>query len=226
MSLIRCRLNWLDLGRSAFGGWLLQHEILTFRAGQDDLAMVHTFVQVGVLFIAVLVQTVWIDRPLRIIGPTFFITGLTIAVSGPLIGGFALILGLACALMFRRLSLSFIFVPAALVAFGFMFHKMSPLLLFNAAMFSIPTLLAFAFGVRVSYVRRPVESQRHRKGSGRIGAVQQDEAEGEGVSILAGNSGRNKLANRQEAGSTANLDSPRVINLQDLTQVTGRERSA
>src|SRR5580658_4667632 len=93
VSLIRCKMNWVDLARSAFGGWLLQHVVLTYRAGQDDLSLVYTVAQFAVLFIAVLAQTIWIDRPVRIVGPAFFLAGLTLTASGPMVGGFALVLG-------------------------------------------------------------------------------------------------------------------------------------
>jgi hypothetical protein len=219
MSLIRCGLNWVDLARSAFGGWLLQHEVLMFRAGQDDLAMVHTVVQLAVLFVAVLAQTIWIDRPLRIIGPTFFIAGLTLAVCGPMIGGFGLILGFACALMLRRLSLSFIFVPVCLVGFGLLFHKLSTLVLFNAAIFALPTLLAFAFGVRVSYVRRPLDSQNRRKGSGHAEIAPQDDSDG--LSILSSNAPRKNMSDDAGAGSASE-----VINLEELAPMTSQKRSA
>jgi hypothetical protein len=226
--LIRCRLNWVDLIRGAFGGWLLQHEVLVFLAGQDDLALVHTVVQMAVLSIAVLAQTVWIDRPLRIIGPMFFITGLTLAVSGLMIGGFALILGFACALMLRRLSLSFFFVPVSLVGFGMLFHKVSILLLFNSAIFALPTLLAFAFGVRVSYVRRPAESPNRRKGSGQPETPPQDDSEpvsipDPGLRII-----RRRRSGKITPPTSTDVSAPNMIALGDLeiAQLRGRKRSA
>jgi hypothetical protein len=153
-SLARCWLNWVDLARAALGAWLLQSEVLAFRAGQDDTGQVYTVALYAVLFVAVIAQTLWIGRPVRIIGPAFFISGLTVVLCGPMIGIFALLLGFASALVLRRLSLSFAFVPLSLVGFGLIFHKIGAMVIFNAALFALPVLLAFAFGVRVSFVRR------------------------------------------------------------------------
>jgi hypothetical protein len=220
-SLLRCKLNWIDLIRSAFGGWLLRHEVLTYRNGQDELGLVYTVVLYAVLLIAVLAQMIWVDRPLRVIGPTFFLAGLTLAVSGPMIGGFALVLGFTCALMLRRLSLSFFIVPLGLIAFSLLFDKVRLLVVFNAAIFALPALLAFAIGSRVSYVRRPIEAQNRQKGS----RVPKDPAKVESreVSLL----GRRAAPSRAKAASqpAAGLAAPQVIEL-GIPRVAGQKRSA
>jgi len=172
-SLLRCYVNWADLVRGALGGWLVYRLVHNYISGEDDTATVYTAVQFAVLSIAAFVQTIWIDRPIRIIGPAFFFTGLTLAVSGISIGGFALILGFTCALMLRRLSLGFLFVPASIVGFSMAFHEFRPIYLLNALMVALPSILTFIFGTRISYARRPLEtsnkgreSERHRKGAG------------------------------------------------------------
>jgi len=156
VSLLRSGANWVDLARGALGGWLVQHEVQGYRAGQDDIAMVFMAAQFGVLLVGVAMQTIWIDRPVRVIGPAFFVTGLTLTTSGPLIGGFALLLGFTCALMLRRLSLGFVFVPASLIAFSALFHEFSATIVLNVLAFALPTVLAFALGVRMAFVRLPV----------------------------------------------------------------------
>ena len=155
MPLLRCWLNWADLVRGALGGWLLGRVVHAYVSSQDDIATVYMIVQCAVLALGSLAQILWIDRPVRIIGPLFFLTGLTLAVSGPTIGGFALVLGITCALMLRRLSLGFVFVPCSLIAFAFLFHELSPTLLLNAFLFTLPTALAFLLGVGISYAQAP-----------------------------------------------------------------------
>jgi hypothetical protein len=83
----------------------------------------------------------------------FFLTGLTLALSGAMTGGFALVLGLSCALMIGRLSAVFALVPAALIAFGFLFQEFNVMVGFNAAAYALPAFAAFAIGARISFVR-------------------------------------------------------------------------
>lgn len=155
LSLLRSPYSWIDLIRSAGGAWLAKESVFHFSAGQDDLALVFLAAQALLFLVAVLAQTLWLGSPVRFIGPLFFLLGLTLVVSGPKVGGFALALGLTCALMTRRLSLAFLFVPAFLVVFGKLFGQFGLSLLVNAAIFVLPLALAFSFGVRLSYIRRP-----------------------------------------------------------------------
>jgi hypothetical protein len=177
VSLLRSRLNWVDLIRGAAGAWLVQREFQRYTSGQDDLAMAFTFAQMALLFVGVLAQTIWIDRPPKIIGPAFFLAGITLVASGPMVGGFALVLGLACALMLGRLRLGFVVIPACLLAFGMLFQQLRVMVLFNAALFLMPVFLAFAAGVRIVFVRRPAdlraprEDSRHPHSRGPAGTV-------------------------------------------------------
>ena len=147
-------VNWMDLVRGAAGAWLVRSVLQVAPGGQDDLARTFMAAQLSVLFLGVVAQSVWIDRNPRIIGPAFFLTGMTLVVAGPLTGGFALVLGVACALMFGRFSLAFRFVPAALLGFGALFHTLGINTLFNAALFGMPAFLSFASGLRLAFVRR------------------------------------------------------------------------
>jgi hypothetical protein len=162
VSLLRSPLNWIDLLRAAGGAWLVQREVHGYLIGQDDIATVYTVIQYSVLSIAVLAQVIWIDRPVRVVGPAFFLTGLTFIVCGPTIGGFALLLGFTCALMLRRLSLGFVFVPSSVIGFAMFFQELSPLVLLNSVLFALPMILAFAFGVRLAYVRCPADEASRR----------------------------------------------------------------
>jgi hypothetical protein len=154
-SLIRSPLNWIDLARAAAGAWLLQDGFKGTLASGDELAMTFLAIQFVVLFAGVLAQTLLFGKPVRVIGPLFFLTGITLVVSGWLTGGFALVIGYACALMVRRLSIVFVLVPPALIAFGVLFHEISVATAFNAAVFALPTFLCFRYGTRISFVRSP-----------------------------------------------------------------------
>jgi hypothetical protein len=148
-------INWVDLVRGAGGAWLVQHVLQIAHNGQDDLARTFMVAQLAVLFLGVVAQTVWFDRTPRIIGPVFFLVGFTLAVSGPLTGGFAVMLGFACALMLRSLRLAFRFVPVAILGFAGLFHTAGLFTIFNAAMFGLPFFLSFASGTRLAFARTP-----------------------------------------------------------------------
>lgn len=162
LPLLRCRFNWLDLFRGAAGAWLVQKPFQDSVSSQDELATTFLVIEIVVLLVGVLAQTLRIRRPVRVIGPVFFLTGLTLVLSGPLTGGFALVLGFSCALIIGRLSTIFALVPAALVGFGFLFHEFGVTTAFNAAAFALPAFLAFTFGTRISFVRRSVEALGHK----------------------------------------------------------------
>jgi hypothetical protein len=153
VSLVRSKINWIDLVRGGAGAWLVQKPFQDSLSPQDELAPSFLAAQLAVLFIGVLAQTLWLRRPARVIGPVFFLTGLTLALSGPLTGGFALVLGFSCALIFGRLSSVFSLVPVALVGFGFLFNEFGVMTAFSAAAFALPAFLAFTFGIRISFVR-------------------------------------------------------------------------
>lgn len=161
-SLVRSWINWIDLVRGAAGAWLVQKPFQDSVSPQDELAATFLAVQLAVLFLGVLAQTLWLRRPVRVIGPVFFLTGLTLALSGPLTGGFALVMGFACALMIGRVSTVFALVPASLVAFGILFGDFGPMTAFNVAAYALPAFLAFTFGTRISFVRRTAQPRGQR----------------------------------------------------------------
>ena len=156
ISLARAPLNWIDLVRAAAGAWLIQHVLSSDRSGQDDLALTFLAAQIVLVSIAVLIQTVRLGHPLRVTGPLFFLSGLALVLCGPLVAGFALALCLACALMLRRLSLIFVFVPVGLVIFGCLFGQLGIMTLVTAGIFALPTFLSFALHTRIAFARRPV----------------------------------------------------------------------
>jgi len=152
-SLLRTPLNWLDLARAAGGTWLVQRALQGALATGDEMAITFLVVELAIFFAGVGAQTLWLRRPVRVIGPIFFLMGMTLALSG-LAGGFALVLALACALMIDRLSAVFVLAPLGLLAFGYLFQELTVTVAFNAAVFALPPLLAFRFGTRMSFLRR------------------------------------------------------------------------
>lgn len=159
-SLLRCRLNWIDLVRAALGAWLVQHYVASFHDLDSDTRWIPTAAEVAILSIGVLAQIVWLDRKLNIIGPVFFLAGLTMVVCGPLVGGFSLVLALNCALMFRKLGSCFLFGPASVAAFALLFHQLGLLTVIAASLFALPLVLAFATGSRLAFVRTPLPPKR------------------------------------------------------------------
>jgi len=160
-SLARCKINWLDGVRGALGAWLLQRELLTVPAGQEEMARLCLWAYLGALLIGAVAQTVWYDRSLRILGPVFYLAGVSLVVSGPMAGGFAVALALTCALMFRRLSSNFLFLPLFLAAFAAAFHELGLQAAVNVAVAGLPPFLAFAAGTRIAFVRRPRRAPAH-----------------------------------------------------------------
>jgi hypothetical protein len=122
-------------------------------ASGDEMAVTFLIVELAIFLAGVTAQTVWLRRPVRVIGPIFFLTGMTLVLSG-LAGGFALVLAFACALMFDRLSAVFVLAPLGLLGFGYLFQELSVTVVFNAAVFALPPLLSFRFGTRMSFLRR------------------------------------------------------------------------
>ena len=152
-SLLRTPLNWVDLARAAGGTWLVQRALQGALATGDEMAITFLIVELVILFAGVGAQTLWLRRPIRVIGPIFFLTGMTLVLSG-LAGGFALVLAFACALMFDRLSAVFVLAPLGLLGFGYLFQELTFTVAFNAAAFGLSPLLAFRFGTRMSFLRR------------------------------------------------------------------------
>jgi len=155
-SLARSSVNWIDLLRAGMGAWIIQKVLPTSSAGQDDLALTFLVAQVAIFTFAVVAQTIWIQRPICVIGPLFFLSGLAFILCGPIVAGFALALSLGCALMLRRLSLAFLFVPASLLIFAALFGRIGIMTIVTAGAFALPAFLSFAFHTRIAFARRPI----------------------------------------------------------------------
>ena len=144
-SLARTPLNWVDLVRAGIGAWLIQNALSSARSGQDDLALIFLVVQVALISIAVLIQTIRLGRPMRVTGPLFFLSGLALVLCGPLVAGFALALGLSCALMLRRLGLVFAFVPPGVLVFGYLLGQLGIMTIVIAGAFALPLFFPSPF---------------------------------------------------------------------------------
>jgi hypothetical protein len=175
-SLARTPINWVDLVRAGIGAWLIQNALSSARSGQDDLALIFLAVQIALVSIAVLVQTVRLGRPMHVTGPLFFLSGLALVLCGPLVAGFALALGLSCALMLRRLGLVFAFVPPGLLVFGYLFGQLGIMTIVIAGAFALPLFLSFALHSRITYARRPAGPRSIKEAALRIEAPGEPEA--------------------------------------------------
>jgi hypothetical protein len=153
--LLRTPNNWIDLVRAAAGAWMILRVFAPPASGQDELALIHLSAQALVIVLAAAAQTVWLNRPVRIVGPVFYLAGLTLAFSGPMTAGFALLLAFTCALLLGRVSLAFFFAPIGILVFGVLFKQPVIMSAVNAFIFFIPAFLAFASGQRLAFVRRP-----------------------------------------------------------------------
>jgi hypothetical protein len=157
-SLVRTPVNWIDLARAAAGAWMIQYALPLGGTGQSELSIADLSAQIAIVVVAVVVQTIWFERPLRVIGPIFYLSGLALVLCGPLVGGFALCLGIGCSLMLRRLSLCFFLVPVAIIGFARVFGQVEFMMSATAAAFLLPLVLSFGMKSRIAFARRPVES--------------------------------------------------------------------
>jgi len=153
-SLLLSKRNWFDLIRAGGCAWLIQNYVFTFDPRQDELALVFTFGRLAILGIGILAQSIWFSRPTCVIGPLFYVVGLTFAISGPLVAALSVALALTCSLMLKRVSHFFLFAPLTLAAFSVLFGHLGLLAVFNAAAIALPAFLSFALDVRLSLVRR------------------------------------------------------------------------
>jgi hypothetical protein len=181
-SLLRSYPNWIDLARGAGCAWLLTYLLSSVPAGKSELATVYMVTKFIILAIGVIAQCILIGRPIRVVGPVFYLIGLTMVLSGPQVGAFALILGLTCALMFQRLTLLFLFAPAFTILFGKVFGQLGLPQVVNAALLALPLFLSFALNVRLSYVRRPLPDSNDMGGR-EVEEIQSDEESVESASI-------------------------------------------
>jgi hypothetical protein len=162
-SIARTVVNWVDLARAAAGTWMI-HRAFTASAGQDELALTFLSVQIGILTLAVLLQTIWLDRPVRLIGPFFFLAGMTLVLCGPMVGAFSIALSMGCALLIKRLRTLFILMPLCLLGFGWLFRELSAFTAFMAAAYVLPAFLSFAMGTRIAFARVPSDASKRPGG--------------------------------------------------------------
>jgi hypothetical protein len=153
-TLLASPFNWLDLARSTGCTWILLNSVFDFEKGQDELALVFTFVRLAILGIGVLLQTIWFGRQRCVIGPVFFLTGICLVLAGLAVGGFGLALALTFAMKLRRLSFVFLIAPVCLAAFGVFFGQIGLNTVASSGFFALPLFFAFAINTRLSFVRR------------------------------------------------------------------------
>jgi|GEM_PF-3799671 len=181
-SLARSYLNWIDLARGAGFAWLLTFVLSNVPTGKNELALVYMIAKFAVFAVGVFAQCILIGKPVRIIGPVFYLSGISLVVSGPQVAGFALFLALTCALMFQRLSYAFVFTPVFLILFSKVFGQLGLAVVVNAGLFALPIFLSFAMNVRLSYVRRPL-SDASGNGEREADEVPAEEESAENASI-------------------------------------------
>jgi hypothetical protein len=158
-SLARAGINWIDLSRAAAGAFIIQYALPLGSAGQTEIFTAYLGAQMAIIALSVVAQTVWLGKPIRVTGPLFYLSGLSIVICGPLVAGLAIPLGVGCALMVRRLSLSFVFVPFCIMSFAILFGSIGLLTVAVALGFLLPSMLSFSANGRIAYARNPKETR-------------------------------------------------------------------
>ena len=119
--ILNLSLHWIDLGRAAFGGWLLV-ESLALSPGAAGFMRYSVLGTLGaVMSLAVTLQTFVCKQPDSANAPFMFVTGLLIGVFPPTIVGFPIALALTAAAGSRVPAAYFPLLALTLVGSGFLF---------------------------------------------------------------------------------------------------------
>jgi hypothetical protein len=118
--LASLRANWFDFTRAAWGAFLLARAFSWSAENPPDRETIRMAVlsQGMILVIGVLAQTIRRIGPVLFIAPLFYVSGVILAFSDPLIGSVAVLMGWALGIAFKKpelvLFFSFLFLAAGI----------------------------------------------------------------------------------------------------------------
>ena len=155
-------LNWIDLLRAAAGVFMLQSWALlpdpTF-PGSGVAAMLLRFLIIG---LGVFLQSGWVADRLVVMGPTFYLAGLTVALAPWQVWSFALVLGLVAAGLLHRFRWHLATSLGALVAFAALFRAFQPSTLVALSLWMLPLLLNIRANDPIAFLHRRSSLDRRR----------------------------------------------------------------
>ncbi len=153
--------NYIDLLRAVAALFVLR-ELL---ARWPDGVGAHTTLQPGPVLMAVvalgaLLQTVRMPLPLTIMGPIFYMTGVTLLLPGWLEGAFAVAFGWAFTFGTKDLRFQLPAMGVALGLAGFFNDNLTPLLLLTAGLNLAPTVFGLFLDSRIIFAARESRPER------------------------------------------------------------------
>lgn len=138
--------NWVDLIRSGAGVFLLMGYGLTLDPELESGGVKVLAVNGAILALALLLQTIRMaGGKIHFFAPIFYVSGLTMVLSGPVEGGFALFVGWLFLIGSGNPVLHLPLTAAALGAGGYVIGGLSPALLLNGVLIFIPPVLGLLF---------------------------------------------------------------------------------
>lgn len=143
------RLHWIDLGRAAFGAWLLAQAVTRDPSAHGLLRQGPVLVQGAVFSAAVVVQTVFCRTPDSLHAPFAFVTGLVVGYFPPAVAGFGIMFSIVIAAGLRVPASYFPILAASVLGLGVLFTGKRPDLVAGAAALPLPWLLALLFRRRL-----------------------------------------------------------------------------
>lgn len=141
--MARAWQNWIDLARAALGVLLLQNSFVVDAGASVDLIRAVTLTKTAILGLGLVLQVVRFHPGLNIYSPSFYLTGLTPLLSGPIAGGFAALFGWLFVVGTHdpRWLLPLIGVLCGISAY--VFGSLDQMTLLNIAMLMCPMAVAF-----------------------------------------------------------------------------------
>jgi hypothetical protein len=161
LGLVKAWQNWADLVRSCAGAWLLVGYAFNTSGPSAHASPVATYLQIGVLLLGVLVQTVRLGGEVNLFAPLFYLTGLTFVLGGYREGGFAVACGWAMAIGTRDFRYLLPTLVVMLAGAAMIYQALHPIVIAGLVFALLPTAFAALFQKRLWFLAR------ERKRSGR-----------------------------------------------------------
>jgi hypothetical protein len=149
--------NWADLLRAGVGTFLLMQHSLEFDPETAGAANKALMIEAGVLVSAVLCQSISFAEQLKFIAPIFYLSGVTVALAGYQVGGFAVFVGWLFALGGKKPGYQLPMMAIGLGSAAYTLGMLDLNVILSGGLIIIPMFLGFMSKQSLSYMaRRPV----------------------------------------------------------------------
>ncbi len=145
LNYMGCWQNWLDGIRAFAGAYCLINLAIFPDPDVEHADYLVMGTKAAILGIAIVLQTVHWHRIFFFHAPVVFIWGVTVVLSGWLLGVYAIVAAICASVMSNSLELKFWITAGVLAIFGYMLgHSLLPLAL-NVAVVIVPLALVYSF---------------------------------------------------------------------------------